>query len=336
VRTIEGFESDGVMAELRVAFSTHHALQCGYCTPGMLVTARDIVMRLPDADEARIRKELAGNLCRCTGYVGIVRAIQSVLAARREGTAVPPPAPALSSAAVDDKPLTSQLQRSPGVARTDASRTEQLTPKHAAPENAGRDSARAGRSLQQSFVVDHPRPKVWEYFARLNEVTSCLPGTVVTGTPAPDRVETTLRVKLGPITTDFQGVAKVERDPSTWSGVIHGTARDERSSSTTRGEIRYALHEEKGGAATRVDLAIDYTLTGTLAQFGRSGIVQDIAKRMTAAFAANLEARLNETRDSATSAKRQPAAELDASSLFFSAVWMRIKGYVRSLFKRGS
>jgi aerobic carbon-monoxide dehydrogenase small subunit len=83
VRTIEGFDDDAVMAALREAFSAEHALQCGYCTPGMLVTARDIVLRLPDADEARIRKELAGNLCRCTGYVGIVRAIERVLESRR-------------------------------------------------------------------------------------------------------------------------------------------------------------------------------------------------------------------------------------------------------------
>ena len=82
VRSIEGFAEDPVMAELRAAFTAEHALQCGYCTPGMLVTARDIVMRLPNADEARIRRELSGNLCRCTGYMGIVRAIQRVLKAR--------------------------------------------------------------------------------------------------------------------------------------------------------------------------------------------------------------------------------------------------------------
>ena len=79
VRSIEGFEDDPVMAKLRDAFTAEHALQCGYCTPGMLITARDIVMRLPQADEATIRKELSGNLCRCTGYMGIVRAIQRVL-----------------------------------------------------------------------------------------------------------------------------------------------------------------------------------------------------------------------------------------------------------------
>jgi carbon-monoxide dehydrogenase small subunit len=80
VRTIEDFDDDPVMEQLRAAFTAEHALQCGYCTPGMLITARDIVTRLPNADETRIRKELSGNLCRCTGYMGIVRAIQRVLA----------------------------------------------------------------------------------------------------------------------------------------------------------------------------------------------------------------------------------------------------------------
>ena len=85
VTTIEGFDDDEPMAQLRDAFHRHHALQCGYCTPGMLVAARDIVLRLPDADEARVRLELAGNLCRCTGYMGIVDAILAVLEARRGG-----------------------------------------------------------------------------------------------------------------------------------------------------------------------------------------------------------------------------------------------------------
>lgn len=85
VRTIEGFDDDALMAQLREAFSAEHALQCGYCTTGMLVTAQDIVRRLPAADESRIRLELAGNLCRCTGYRGIVRAIARVLGERRAG-----------------------------------------------------------------------------------------------------------------------------------------------------------------------------------------------------------------------------------------------------------
>ena len=82
ITTIEGFDDDEPMAQLRQAFHENHALQCGYCTPGMLVAARDIGTRLPDADEDRGRLELAGNLCRCTGYVGIVKAILSVLEQR--------------------------------------------------------------------------------------------------------------------------------------------------------------------------------------------------------------------------------------------------------------
>src|SRR6185436_1424941 len=99
-----------------------------------------------------------------------------------------------------------------------------------------------------------------------------------------------LRVKLGPITPEFEGTADVTRDASSYSGTIHGAARDTRSSSATRGEVRYALVE--AGEGTRVDVDVSYTLTGPLAQFGRSSLVQDIAKRMTNAFSQNLEARL--------------------------------------------
>src|SRR5438067_6630844 len=84
VRTIEGFDDDPLMEQLRAAFTAEHALQCGYCTPGMLMTARDIVLRLPEADESRIRLVLSGNLCRCTGYRGIVAAIRRVLDARKK------------------------------------------------------------------------------------------------------------------------------------------------------------------------------------------------------------------------------------------------------------
>ena len=79
IKTIEGFVDDPWMEAIREKFSSEHALQCGFCTPRMLVTAYDITKRIPDADEARIRVELAGNLCRCTGYKGIVNAIKGVL-----------------------------------------------------------------------------------------------------------------------------------------------------------------------------------------------------------------------------------------------------------------
>ena len=83
IRTVEGFDADPLMEAIRDSFKRHHGLQCGFCTPGMLTTAYDIIRRLPDAGRETIRKELSGNLCRCTGYVGIVKAIQSVIEKRR-------------------------------------------------------------------------------------------------------------------------------------------------------------------------------------------------------------------------------------------------------------
>src|SRR6201986_4378471 len=91
ITTIEGLDDDEVAAELRDAFSREHALQCGYCTPGMLISARDLVLRLDTSDERAIRVGMSGNLCRCTGYVGIVRAIRSVIEARRGRGIAPVP-----------------------------------------------------------------------------------------------------------------------------------------------------------------------------------------------------------------------------------------------------
>jgi len=76
VRTIEGFEEDRAMEVIRECFSEAHGLQCGYCTPGMVITVRDLLQRGRCADAVQIRTELAGNLCRCTGYAGIVKATE--------------------------------------------------------------------------------------------------------------------------------------------------------------------------------------------------------------------------------------------------------------------
>jgi len=83
VDTIEGLSDSGELAELQEAFHRRNALQCGFCTPGMLIAAQDLVATQPDASRERIREHLSGNYCRCTGYQAIVDAIEDVLAARR-------------------------------------------------------------------------------------------------------------------------------------------------------------------------------------------------------------------------------------------------------------
>jgi aerobic carbon-monoxide dehydrogenase small subunit len=75
VRTLEGFEEDALMAVLRKCFHECHALQCGFCTPGMLVMARDILLRISTPDANTVRQQLSGQICRCTGFANIVTAI---------------------------------------------------------------------------------------------------------------------------------------------------------------------------------------------------------------------------------------------------------------------
>ena len=75
IRTIEGFAGDTVMAALREAFHRGHGLQCGFCTPGMLIAAHDLIRRGKAGSETEIRRGLAGNICRCTGYTNIVAAV---------------------------------------------------------------------------------------------------------------------------------------------------------------------------------------------------------------------------------------------------------------------
>ena len=77
VKTLEGLAADPAMMVLKRWFHDEHALQCGFCTPGMLITARDILSRHRAPDAGTIRKELSGQLCRCTGYANIVKAIEA-------------------------------------------------------------------------------------------------------------------------------------------------------------------------------------------------------------------------------------------------------------------
>jgi carbon-monoxide dehydrogenase small subunit len=75
IRTVEGLAGDGELTELQRSFSEHHALQCGYCTPGMLMSATALLDRNPHPSEEDVRVALQGNICRCTGYVNIVEAV---------------------------------------------------------------------------------------------------------------------------------------------------------------------------------------------------------------------------------------------------------------------
>ena len=86
VVTVEGLSNDADLTPLQKAFRRHHALQCGFCTPGMITTAHALLSEEPDCDAARVREVLSGNLCRCTGYIPIVEAVLDARAAYQAKT----------------------------------------------------------------------------------------------------------------------------------------------------------------------------------------------------------------------------------------------------------
>lgn len=81
ITTIEGLATDGELHRVQASFRECHGLQCGFCTPGMIMTAEALLRRVPHPDESQIRAALAGNLCRCTGYVKIVESVQAAAGA---------------------------------------------------------------------------------------------------------------------------------------------------------------------------------------------------------------------------------------------------------------
>jgi carbon-monoxide dehydrogenase small subunit len=323
VTTIEGLDEDEIGKELRVAFAREHALQCGYCTPGMLIAARDVVLRAETPCEREIRVAMSGNLCRCTGYVGIVRAIQSVITDRRARGILPVPGAGRAQLG----PVGSGHAPPVAPALAAVPRRAVVSAEHDVDEALADWQPQA--SFEQSFVVNHPLDEVWTLFADTAAVASCLPGATLTGDASARNISGRMRVKVGPIAAEFHGRARIDRDPATRSGTIEGSGRDPRSNSTTRGAIRYRLVPQ-GERATQVDLNVGYRLTGLLAQFGRSDLLHDIASRIIATFAHNVEARLSgETADAS-------AAELNAGSLFVGVLASRIKTFLRGLFGRSS
>jgi carbon-monoxide dehydrogenase small subunit len=294
VTTIEGLENDPVMAALRTAFSAEHALQCGYCTPGMLITARDIVIRLPDADDDRIRLELAGNLCRCTGYNGIVRAIRRTLNLRLKPIAT-----------ADAKKR--WIAAPASQARNDGvDGSEPMVPPPA-----------AGPTLTQTLRIAASRETLWQALQDPALVAACVPGAEITAIEN-SRITGKIVIALGPIQGTFLGTADVTYGDFT--GMISGEGQDKISK--TRLSARAEFNVTADGDTAILTLAITYSLRGALAQFARPAIVAAFAEEIASITAQNLQARLN--------GEAATPQRLSAAMLLGRAILRRLKNLFRA------
>lgn len=351
VTTIEGYDDDAVMQLLRPAFTRHHALQCGFCTPGMLTTARDIVLRLPDADEARIRLELSGNLCRCTGYQGIVNAILDVLQQQRAApdarieqlrhlthsrrtiplTPITAPAPAQhpktaspkhpqrpeSAAITEVKQAPPRMPASATVA-TAAGAADQA---QSADRKPGAEGKLKGNAINAYFDVPFPLERVWQFMGDLPAVASCLPGATIDSQEG-EKVKGSIAIKFGPMSAAFAGAARLERDDGAKRAVLRGAGQDTLSKSRAQGDITYEL-QDVGPNNTRVQVNMVYALQGPLAQFSRSGLVKDFVSRMVMDFGKQVTRRLDG--QAASPDELQPS--ISVAGMMWSVLWNRVRGW---------
>jgi aerobic carbon-monoxide dehydrogenase small subunit len=339
VRTIEGFDDDALMARLRQAFTEAHALQCGYCTPGMLVAARDLVRRKGKLSRPEIRTEMSGNLCRCTGYQGIVDAIERVMAepatagvssrsGGREATWLgPAPGPIASGAlpATSEAPALQPRRREARTAATPGSRAKRAPIRV---EVGSIEEVDGATRLTQTFVLAHPREAVWALMSDVEALARCMPGLSLDGPPDGDNVSGRLEAKVGPITASFAGRGTLTRYASDYRQVISGSGGDRKSGSRASGSIDYRLEEIEAGAATRVAVVISYVLTGPLAQVGRSGMIRDLVRRIGEAFAQNVDAELAEP------GGQRRAPQLGGITLMLQLLADRVRAALGGLFGR--
>ena len=336
IRTIEGFDDDALMGRLRTAFTEEHALQCGFCTPGMLVAARDLVRRKAGLSRQDIRVEMSGNLCRCTGYMGIVNAIDRVMADTGAETR-----PLASSAtrwlgpAPGPQAITAEAVEAPAAKRPAAPALVATPAKPVAASSRPPIKVTVGTietvdgetRLSQSFVLPHARADVWRILSDPEEVARCMPGMVLDGPPQNGRASGRMEVKLGPITASFAGEGHFERLDNDYRQVIVGQGGDRKSGSRATGRVEYRLlpAERDAQDATEVHATIAYALTGPLAQFSRSGLVRDLVGRIGEVFAQSVDARL-----SGVEADPHASTQLGGISLVFQV----ITGRLRELFAR--
>ncbi len=297
VTTIEGYADDAVMADLRQAFHTQHALQCGYCTPGMLCTARDIVLRLPGPDSERVRNELAGNICRCTGYVGIVNAIQLVLQHKQDG-ALPMPQ------------STTGLTSNPGLAQQATSEIQDWP-------SFAFDGVEQWLRVDRELDFAIPAQALWQRVADLALVARCLPGASISQLVG-SRAIGEMQIRFGPMQAQFAMRAELSLQPALQQGEMRAEGSDRRSGTLVQTQMSYQVLSHATGSRLRYDLR--FRLAGPLAQFSRNALVNDYVSEMSRIFGQNLQRA-----DSAEAVAQLPA---ETPSLW-RIVWRRVTRWLQ-------
>ena len=175
--------------------------------------------------------------------------------------------------------------------------------------------------IRQEFTVSSSPQSVWQFFQDVPAVAQCLPGAELTGTSESGEYEGLISVKLGPMTAAFEGAATVTADAANRRAEISGKGVDKKGGS--RGQVKVVYEVAAADPGSKVLVDADITLSGPAAQFGRTGLINEMSKRLISDFVACLEAKL--AAGSVEEASEITSGEVSGIKLFFSSLisWLK-------------
>ena len=273
--TVEGLGTPDDQHPLQRAFSAHHGLQCGFCTPGMLMSSYDLLANTPDVESDELPEQMSGVLCRCTGYRGILAAVDDVRQTYPDS--VPEPR------ACGAHTLVGRVSSG----GTGAAAAETDVPEAALPQEVRLPSGPPSAVVDVTSQLHSPVERVWAVLDDFDLLARCLPGARLTEVLDDDRYRGRAVVALGPVKLSFDGLAQVvERDPAAHRLRFHAQGADAGGSATQADVLLAAEAGPDGG--TVLTAHADVHLTGRVAQFGRA-LAGDVSRRMFEQFAASVD-----------------------------------------------
>lgn len=284
VTTVEALGRPSELHPIQQAFHSHHALQCGFCTPAFLLSAYELLRDNPSLEGADLPAEMSGVLCRCTGYRGILDAVRDVSATYPDG---PPPPGNLGT----DRAMAVRA----GAARPAAAGTPAPSPAgRAAPHVPATDvEAPEGEPtavVDVTTVVAVEPSRVWELLTDIPRTARCLPGAELDAETAPGRYAGRARIAAGPLRFTFHGVAAVlTADSGTRTLRVVASGDEAGGGSTASADLTVRVEPAESGSAVHATARI--FLAGRIARFGRS-IAGDISRGLFEQFGRNVEAAL--------------------------------------------
>lgn len=293
--TVEGLGRPGDLHPLQQAFGGEHALQCGFCTPGFLMSAYDLLSRRPGVTQEELPEELSGVLCRCTGYRNILTAVGRVAGTYRDG-GLPGPRNCGAAALARRSPRSAAVAPSAGAEVMVGAAPD-------APATGGAPTAEAsgpGPDVAEVSVPQGPPTfvaevtstlaaspdDVWRVLGDVRMVARCLPGAELTDDLGGDRYRGRARVGVGPVRLSFRGLAQVvERDAHARTMRVLAQGSD-AGGGQTQADIRVTA--EADGDGCRLTAGARVYLSGRIAQFGRA-LAGDVSRRLFEQFATAVE-----------------------------------------------